>query len=101
MLDVADECRQHGRVVRQVGVELHAHFGAAFDGVREPGPVGGAEAVLGVALEHDDPPDPVTGRRERCAAVPSGLASSTTTISASGRAARIRSHTSTIVPASL
>ncbi len=46
VLDVGDQRRQHRGIVREVGVELDADLGAAFDRQVEPGPVGRPEAGL-------------------------------------------------------
>ena len=54
MLDVGDEGGQDPRVVRQVGVDLHADVGTHVDRRPQPGAIRGAEAGLVVALDHRD-----------------------------------------------
>jgi hypothetical protein len=92
VLDDGHQRRQHGRVVRQVGVHLHADLRALLDRVSEAGPVGGAQAGLAVAADDLDLPSRSPSAAAR-SAVPSGLPSSTTRISAHRAAPHGRART--------
>ena len=54
MADVGEQGRQVGRVVRQIGVDLHADVRSVLEGVADAPAVRRAEAELGRTIDHGD-----------------------------------------------
>ena len=98
----AEQPRQVGRVVREVGVHLGDQLGAAGQRPAEAGDVGGTEALLARAVQDLDVGGRAAASRSAISPVPSGEESSTTSSRRSaGSCSRIAAAIASRLAASL